>query len=197
MVRASCWILALSCLAASIGYADQAGATQVFRTFDLNASDFTLEQGGPALPPVDPLHLNFTIDFDNSVDHTNDTSGLTINSSTFIQPFVFGYSQSLDELTVSFLAGPNSCTVGLNQACFGIGNVSSANPFLQVVAQFQAGIGNNFAGLYEAQTRSLTFSEGAAVPEPATWAMMLIGLGSVGFAMRKSRQKIEASYSFA
>ena len=27
----------------------------------------------------------------------------------------------------------------------------------------------------------------AAVPEPATWAMMLIGLGAVGFAMRRRR----------
>ena len=28
----------------------------------------------------------------------------------------------------------------------------------------------------------------AAVPEPATWAMMLLGFGAVGFAMRRRRQ---------
>lgn len=27
----------------------------------------------------------------------------------------------------------------------------------------------------------------AAVPEPATWAMMMLGLGAVGFAPRRSR----------
>ena len=27
-----------------------------------------------------------------------------------------------------------------------------------------------------------------AVPEPATWAMMLLGFGAVGFAMRRRKQ---------
>ena len=31
-----------------------------------------------------------------------------------------------------------------------------------------------------------------AVPEPATWAMMLLGFGAVGFAMRRRRQPMLA-----
>jgi hypothetical protein len=31
-------------------------------------------------------------------------------------------------------------------------------------------------------------SVGGAVPEPASWAMMLLGFGAVGFAMRRSKQ---------
>ena len=31
-----------------------------------------------------------------------------------------------------------------------------------------------------------------AVPEPATWAMMLIGFGATGFAMRRTRRKLPA-----
>jgi hypothetical protein len=34
----------------------------------------------------------------------------------------------------------------------------------------------------------------AAVPEPATWAMMIAGFGMVGFAMRRSR-KISVTYA--
>jgi CHRD domain/PEP-CTERM motif len=30
----------------------------------------------------------------------------------------------------------------------------------------------------------------AAVPEPATWAMMLIGFAGLGFAFRQSRRKV-------
>jgi len=32
------------------------------------------------------------------------------------------------------------------------------------------------------------FSTGGAVPEPATWAMMLLGFGGIGLAMRRSRK---------
>lgn len=40
-----------------------------------------------------------------------------------------------------------------------------------------------------------TFAGG--VPEPSTWAMMLLGFGLVGGAMRKSRQNARVNYSFA
>jgi hypothetical protein len=34
---------------------------------------------------------------------------------------------------------------------------------------------------------TLSFGQTAAVPEPATWALMLIGFGAVGFSMRRRR----------
>lgn len=37
----------------------------------------------------------------------------------------------------------------------------------------------------------------AAVPEPATWAMMLVGFGSVGAAMRRRKSKVATSVSYA
>ena len=33
------------------------------------------------------------------------------------------------------------------------------------------------------------------VPEPGTWAMMLLGFGAVGFAMRRRKQKLTVSYA--
>ena len=35
---------------------------------------------------------------------------------------------------------------------------------------------------------SLSFTASSAVPEPATWGMMLIGFGAVGFAMRRLKR---------
>jgi len=42
-------------------------------------------------------------------------------------------------------------------------------------------------------TRQMT----SAVPEPATWAMMLVGFGGIGFAMRRRRSQGAARISYA
>ena len=36
-----------------------------------------------------------------------------------------------------------------------------------------------------------------AVPEPATWMMMIIGLGGVGAAMRRQQKKVQGNVAFA
>jgi hypothetical protein len=35
-----------------------------------------------------------------------------------------------------------------------------------------------------------TFALSAAVPEPSTWSMMLLGFAGLGFAFRQSRRKV-------
>ncbi|WP_238941224.1 PEPxxWA-CTERM sorting domain-containing protein [Sphingomonas beigongshangi] len=35
----------------------------------------------------------------------------------------------------------------------------------------------------------------AAVPEPATWALMILGMGAVGFAMRRRKPRLKASFA--
>ena len=46
-----------------------------------------------------------------------------------------------------------------------------------------------FFGIIDGSTLAgRTFAPTAAVPEPATWAMMLVGFGAVGFGMRRRRQ---------
>ena len=37
--------------------------------------------------------------------------------------------------------------------------------------------------------------ETPAVPEPATWAMMIAGFGAVGFAMRRARRNVRVSFA--
>lgn len=54
---------------------------------------------------------------------------------------------------------------------------------------------NYFANFGNARF-SATFDAQAAVPEPSTWALMILGFGAMGFAMRR-RQKITTSVSYA
>jgi len=43
----------------------------------------------------------------------------------------------------------------------------------------------------------LTISAESAVPEPASWVMMIVGMGVVGFATRRRKRKVEAVVRFA
>jgi hypothetical protein len=43
-------------------------------------------------------------------------------------------------------------------------------------------------GTFEFESASMTVS--SAVPEPSTWAMMLVGFAGLGFAFRRSRRKL-------
>gem|GEM_PF-5495364 len=39
-----------------------------------------------------------------------------------------------------------------------------------------------------------TATIGGAVPEPATWAMMILGIGAVGFAMRSAKRRSDGKF---
>jgi hypothetical protein len=55
----------------------------------------------------------------------------------------------------------------------------------------------SFNGQGNEDVYSLAITDVAgAVPEPATWAMMLVGFGGVGFAMRR-RSKVRTTVSYA
>lgn len=42
----------------------------------------------------------------------------------------------------------------------------------------------------------LSFQPTAAVPEPGTWAFMLLGFGAIGFAMRRRKEQVRVKYAF-
>jgi hypothetical protein len=76
------------------------------------------------------------------------------------------------------LFGANAFVSGLSLGVgSGAGDVFSANI-------------DNFALTTDAGTASYNFAvaDTGAVPEPATWAMMLMGFGGIGFQMRRSRR---------
>lgn len=56
--------------------------------------------------------------------------------------------------------------------------------------------GSGASNLNASYSGTLNFSA-AAVPEPATWALMMAGFGMVGFAMRRRKSKVATSVSYA
>lgn len=113
---------------------------------------------------------------------------LTINLNSATTAFGFDWFNTdvTDQYNVAVAGGQNYSgppfTVGGNTGFFGL---VSTTPFTSIV------ITNNFNGGYisdEGMDNFITNGQGSAnggVPEPATWAMMLLGVGALGAAMRR------------
>jgi hypothetical protein len=91
---------------------------------------------------------------------------------------------------ITFFTGGGSGSLGVRPA-------TEPFSFTQILAAGETSrflIGSN--GNYNFDTTGLTLNV-AAVPEPATWAMMIGGFGMVGGAMRSARRKQKVSYATA
>ena len=137
----------------------------------------------------------------NSVDYGFSTSAdyaITGNASlsaggVLSSPFGYDvreYSASITPLTLGpgtyWFALQNATTAGGNLAFWDVNNGPSV--------AFENTIGNVNGYLFPGSNSSAFTLTGGAVPEPASWAMMVGGFGLVGGAMRARRK---AAVSFA
>jgi hypothetical protein len=86
-------------------------------------------------------------------------------------------------------------TALLGTRTFGTGNVVGVN--LQVITSDTPYAVVNQPWASAMMNNAVNFGVAAAVPEPATWAMMIGGFGMVGGAMRSSRRQAKVAYAAA
>jgi hypothetical protein len=92
--------------------------------------------------------------------------------------------------TTNPLTNIDFSTVTLNGFNFNILSTGTQE-FRNLLNQVIVAGGNNTisvtgtTGGEAAITGNLSFAAASAVPEPTTWAMMLVGFGAVGYSMRK------------
>lgn len=119
---------------------------------------------------------------------------------TFIQPtsflsFLWGSPDTYNVLTIN---GTQTFTA----ASLGFPVLNGAQNFAQYVG-FTGTNGTlintvSFSNIPSQDAfEAANFSVTAAVPEPATWAMMLVGFGGIGFAMRRRKSKVTTNVAFA
>lgn len=127
-------------------------------------------------------------------------SGVASGGALFTAQLNGGNFNGLGQRDVCFYAGPN-CNGGSSSGV----NVSQApvtGTFLITFAVSRADLVlSDFAARWQSTGSRLEGSasgEGVnqAVPEPATWGMMLFGFGGLGYAMRR-RQKVGVRIRFA
>ena len=145
---------------------------------------------------------DFTDIFEFTIPQTGTGSG---SITTTIDLLGFGGAADLDIFSV-FVNGleashtlkdidGNICLVEGDGTCgatetFSLSNVPIASGVLNQITVTGASLGlGSYGG-------SLSFSP-AAVPEPATWGMMLLGFAGVGFQLRRQRRRTAAIAQFA
>lgn len=97
---------------------------------------------------------------------------------------------------------------------FALNGSAFGSPYVFVPAGYASGsaisgtatfLGQTFASLgltagrygYTSRADTVTVNIGGAVPEPSTWAMMLLGIGGIGMVMRRSRKQASATLQLA
>lgn len=136
--------------------------------------------------------------------NTNVTCPVGPKPCAFNNGFIFskptGY-QLVGATISSILTGSNAATnidftsVTLNGIAFAIGSTgavefrSISNQLLQNTNSIWV---TGLSGGNASYQGTLSF---AAVPEPSTWLMMILGVGLTGFALRRRRQNVTVSYA--
>lgn len=172
------------CFLAAAGFAMAASSSAQAATllFELSGSrnaTFTIETD-----PVTPTRIN--------------TQALLGGSQIFFDNVAGTFNGVETFANVNFGSGPILAALNISAPGTGLGFTQFGGPDVFTIDNGMINFNTGtfaFAGLATGRS-TLTISEvSAAVPEPATWLMMLLGFGFVGGAMRQRKQAVRVSYA--
>lgn len=179
-MKSSCFLLLVA--AALGGIAVPADAALITQTFSIKARNF----GSGA--PIDPVSGRFTLSYDkDAVIIPQTATGLSIAGLNL--PYdgtaLFSYQRGGEFLVISNnFTGFFSFTLGGAGSKFGFSIMNlSTTPTIGTFGYSRDGT------IYSSSTVGVT---SGAVPEPASWAMMIAGFGLAGTTMRR-RQTMAAT----
>jgi hypothetical protein len=124
-----------------------------------------------------------------SLDNTGTITGFTDSLSTDASGHtILNYTYTGTELATYFGIFQGGSAVGCSgQGCFNNTYLLFYDPTGFTSGTFDLSALFNNAGISHID---LFDHGGAPVPEPATWALMLLGFGGIGFAMRRGRRNL-------
>lgn len=162
------------------------------RAFSRTISDFSLTLSTTSRAP-DGLSATFADNIGNDALAVIPRGSITFSSAAGSSNGLTRDFDVLFSFDNSFLFNPALGNLLLDATNFSGGNTSTSNgtPFdTQLVlgdgvsSLFRTN-GTTGAGTLNTRGFITQFQVASAVPEPGTWAMMLIGFGAVGYSMRK------------
>jgi hypothetical protein len=186
-------IILLSALVGGVAMVgtEAANAALVHDLVTFTASNFETDVGSsPA--PVDPVTGSFTISFDPTLSYTDETAGITLTPGSLNialgSTLSFSYNASTSMLPATTLV-VGGISDGAQQVQFNPStddfwlfiNDFVVTPSFDQVGYSQTAVSSD--NLFDSISGSVTvtpFTPGG-VPEPSTWAMMLVGFAGIGF----------------
>lgn len=129
------------------------------------------------------LFYDFDIRFDNASDIKATFDGLTVYASPFGFNLMYSYTVASDRFDVGNYAkdGSISFSAPVDTVSISLRHISQERVISASSAKYT--LGNQFYATNRVTISSSSIS--SAVPEPATWALMILGFGAVGYAMRR------------
>jgi PEP-CTERM motif len=168
-----------------------ANAALVHDLVTFTASNFETDVGSsPA--PVDPVTGSFTISFDPTLSYTDETAGITLTPGSLNialgSTLSFSYNAPTSMLPATTLV-VGGISDGAQQVQFNPStddfwlfiNDFAVTPSFDQVGYSQTAVSSD--NLFDSISGGVTvtpFTPGG-VPEPSTWAMMLVGFAGIGF----------------
>ena len=141
------------------------GSTGVLSQSDITAYSLTFNQGGVSTTFTNTNPAISLLLSGGSLSATaTDLAFNFVNPATFNQDFLLFYTNNGGVL------------------CFANANCGNMNPDIQISFNSSTSLTTQPLGL------SVIASAQAPLPEPATWAMMLLGFGAIGLSLRQRRR---------
>ena len=163
--------------------AGAASAATITETYDFSASNFVL-YGGTGTPPVGPISGWFTVTFDPTVQQFNVGTVTGSINIPYDVGLVFSFNPFAGNLMIIGASPSGAAAASAGTADFILDfSGALADPQQRQLVVTQG------AGIFGTEDVSITIRDGAGgVPEPATWAMMIAGLGLAGMSLRACRK---------
>lgn len=167
--------------ALALAAAQVASAAMVTVNGSFTATNWTVYFGSPSAP-IDPLYLQYSVTFDDTIAYVDDASVLTVLDTNIPYDLAFSHGVGGSSFVLATVGSPSSCTHVPESFCAFVSDFSSGLPWF--VEQSPAGDGG-----WRAQTITQGIPEGGNVPEPPMWALMGV-LGMAAGLARRQRKPV-------
>lgn len=176
------------------------------RVIDYNSASFITGAYGEAVPPDNSSSLSPDAPGDHAFYFVSDASSETLSQSVFLQAGTYnlgfsayiplnGSTNPLDAIFTATFAGVQLTPIGYTVAA---GPVTTWTHFTGVATILASGnYSANFAfgtnGDNDHWAKDIVIDRAyitSAVPEPATWGLMITGFGLAGAALRRRRRAL-------